>query len=370
MQRRISIANFVLVVGALGTAAALASWKADSLEASRAASAQQPEPMESVTVASAEAFATQSTTSAIGTVLAKRSVTVRNELEGTVEHATLAPGRVVDAGALLVQLDVAVERAELAALEAQASLARTALDRYQQANREQAVSAFEVDQAQAELDIANAQIARTLAVIERKTIRAPFRARVGLADVHRGQYLDAGSHLTTLQSVDDEVHVDFAIAQAIAASLDPGSVVNVYADADPTPLAGSIVAVDARVDPTTRTALVRASVPNAGRATVPGASVRVVVPVGEARSTVVVPASALRRGPQGDHVFVIETDEQGQQRAHVRPVEAGGSVGNRVEIRSGLEVGEQVAAGGSFKLREAVLVAVQPDQIAALAPGH
>jgi membrane fusion protein (multidrug efflux system) len=93
----------------------------------------------------------------------------------------------------------------------------------------------------------------------------------------------------------------------------------------------------------------------------PGASVRVEAPIGEPSPSVVVPASALRRGPEGDHVFVLAEDAEGATRAGLRFVQAGGGIGNHVVIRGGLAAGERVAASGSFKLRESVLVAVQDE---------
>jgi membrane fusion protein (multidrug efflux system) len=71
-----------------------------------------------------------------------------------------------------------------------------------------------------------------------------------------------------------------------------------------------------------------------------------------------VPASALRKGPAGDHVFVIARDKGGQSRAHVRPVQAGPLLGDDVLIEAGIRPGEQVAASGSFKLRDAALVGI------------
>ena len=79
-----------------------------------------------------------------------------------------------------------------------------------------AASAMELDNARAERDVALAQVARTRAIIARKTIRAPFRARVGMSDVHVGQFLESGTQLTTLQGVDGAVHVDFAVSQSVA----------------------------------------------------------------------------------------------------------------------------------------------------------
>ena len=78
-------------------------------------------------------------------------------------------------------------------------------------------------------------------------------------------------------------------------------------------------------------------------------------------AVVTVPVSALRKGPSGDHVFVVAQGEDESLRAHVRAVESGTVLGDEVVIESGLEAGEQVAASGSFKLREGALVAVVPD---------
>ncbi len=158
------------------------------------------------------------------------------------------------------------------------------------------------------------------------------------------------------------MHVDFAVAQAVAAGLREGQSVRVLAAAGSTPIAATIVAVDARVDPDTRTATVRARVADARQAPAPGASVRVEVPVGAAQRAVVVPASALRKGPAGDHVFILADGKDGKTRAHLRQVTSGPVLGDEVVILDGLKAGERVAASGSFKLREAALVAVsQPN---------
>ncbi len=356
MRLRHWIASVVLIACVLGIAGVLAAWKSNSLQESDAASANQPEPMESITVATASLREHRQATTAIGTVIALRSVTLRNELAGTVRQVLLNPGDIVEEGALLVALDVSVEEAELKAQQAQATLAKSQLDRLQEAMKSRATSELEVDRARAERDVALATIARTQAIIARKTIRAPFRARVGMADVHPGQYLNEGSLLTTLQGVDDAAHVDFSVAQQVAAGLAVGETVEILAGG--ASMSGRIVAVDARVDRSTRNATVRAKIESGARGVSPGASVRVRVPVGAASRMVAVPVSALRKGPGGDHVFVITSGPDGKPRAHVRPVQSGTMVGDEVVILSGLAEGDQVAASGSFKLREAVLVAV------------
>ena len=357
------VASIVLVVAVVATGSALAAWKHSALESANAASANQPEPVEAVQAAVAKETQYRPVTTAIGTVVATRSISVRNELPGTVRRVALEPGQIVEQGTVLVALDVAVEQAELKALEAQAQLAQTQYARVAKLSDQRAVSAEEVDSTRAARDVALAQIARIKATIDRKTIRAPFRAQVGISDVHPGQYLSEGTYLTSLQGVDQSAYVDFAVAQQVAAGLRHGDKVQVLT-ASAEPFIATIVATDSRVDPTTRNASVRAKIAAAKLAPPPGASVRVQVPAGISRLAVAIPASALRKGPGGDFVFVVAQDEgkykDSKPRAQQRPVQVEALAGDEVVIRDGLAVGEQVATSGSFKLRDEVLVSVMP----------
>src|SRR6267142_1747263 len=346
----------ILIAVVLLIGVGLTAWKVAGARAAAIAAYHQPEPVEAVTTAIAEEQQHRATTTSIGTVLALRSITLRTELSGTVSQVALVSGRIVDSGAVLVALDVSVEQADLRGQQAQDALAQTSLARLERLRGAGGASEEEVDRARAERDIAQAQIARTEAIIAKKTIRAPFRARVGIADVHPGQYLNEGTQLSTLQGIDGAVHVDFAVSQQVAMGLRAGTPVQVETTADSTPITARIVAVDARVDPVTRTTTVRATI--VGGAPAPGSSVRVFVPAGPMVTAIVVPVNALRRGPSGDHVFVIAADQSGKTRAHERPVRSGPLLGDEIVILDGLTAGEQVAASGSFKLREGVLVAV------------
>lgn len=389
MKRVIHSAVLLTALTAIGSALAL--WKVGTVEASQAAAAAQPEPAESVVAVAATVREHRHHTTTIGTVLALRSVTLRNELAGTVRQVNLQPGAIVEAGSVLVALDTSVEQAELQAQRAQLALAGTTLERLEKLRAVNATSEIEVDKARAERDVAAAQITRTEAVIARKTLRVPFRARVGLADVHPGQYLNEGTEITTLQSVDEALHVDFAVPQAVAALLKPGDRVEVITGANvdgpaSETSAGSmfnakVAAVDARVDSGTRNSTVRArlettrvtsgggsqvrlgvSGSSAGIASTalpaPGSSVRVSVGVGIPSQAVAIPASAVRKGPGGDHVFVLAAGADQKLRAQQRSVQLGAALGDQVLVLRGLAAGEQVAASGSFKLRDAALVAV------------
>src|SRR4051794_2228872 len=169
--RRGWIASALLVASVLALGGGLAAWKHASLRKADAVAANTPEPMEAVTAAVAKRLDYGPSATSIGTVLALRSITLSNELAGTVRQVQLTPGQIVEPGALLVALDVSVEQADLKAEEAQASLAQTTVDRMERLSRDRAVAQQEVDQRREERDVALAQIARTKAIIARKTIR-------------------------------------------------------------------------------------------------------------------------------------------------------------------------------------------------------
>ena len=140
MTRRGWFSSLLLLVIIIAIGAGLGLHKYESIQASAEASAGQLEPMESVMVAAAREIEHRQTTTSIGTVLALRSITLKNELPGTVRHVTLTPGQIVDKGTLLVALDVSVEEAELKAQEAQAALAKSVLNRRHNLNQELATT--------------------------------------------------------------------------------------------------------------------------------------------------------------------------------------------------------------------------------------
>ena len=150
--------------------------------------------------------------------------------------------------------------------------------------------------------------------------------------------------------------MDFAVPQRVAAGLREGDSVKVVAAGSESAVAASIVGIDARVDPATRNATVRARID--ADAAAPGASVRVQVPDGPAAASVAVPASALRKGPGGDHVFVLGARGRGPRprggAARAQRADPGRRGGDPRRARAG----ERVAASGSFKLRPDVLVSV------------
>ena len=185
---------------------------------------------------------------------------------------------------------------------------------------------------------------------------APFRARVGLTDLQPGAYLDEGTSIAMLQGVDGDAFVDFALPQDMAAAIRPGVSVSLGGPQIPGgSVSAEIVAEDASIDATNRAVRFRAIARGLGEVLRPGAFVDVVAVIAPPRPALLVPLTAVRRAPYGEHVFVL-VEEEGQSRARQRVVQTGGVQGTDIVVTDGLAEGELIAGAGSFKLRDGLLV--------------
>jgi membrane fusion protein (multidrug efflux system) len=353
----------VIVVASLsGLVAFLAAYKYWRVSSMIATAASFGEPVEAVESAEVRAITWQGEASAAGTIVAREFVSLSNELAGTVARVEFGSGQVVEAGQVLLELDTRSERAELRSAEADIELARVTANRSQRLLEQRAGTQAQVDRARAELAQAEARREVVATAIARKTLRAPFRGRIGLRDVHPGQYLAEGTEITTLESVADGVYVDFRLAQELAAQLAPGARVRLSGGALRGDAEAVVLAIDARADEASRTVRLRAEASGLGAEAKPGAFVEVTVASGSPREVLVVPVAAVRRAAYGDHVFAIGASGDGgpELRAEQRFVETGPVVGTEIVILDGLAAGDRVATEGSFKLRQGSLVRVAP----------
>lgn len=357
----------LLVIGAtIATLAAIAYTKYRQIEISMAAP-PPPEAPVAVGVAEAERISFRPTSVVVGTVLAPRFIVLRTELPGVVTAVSMEPGQVVREGQVLVQLDVRSEEAELASAVAAHDLAKAELIRLQtMANSSpNAISALELDRGIANEIQTGAERRRLTVMIDRKTIRAPFDARVGLHQLNIGQYLDVGTQIVSLEGTDPYFEIDFSVPKHIAETLKIGDLVRLNLGTTnggltPQVLDVPVVALDGRADAISRTMLVRARIENPPATMRPNDSVRVVVEYGDVISAIAVPATAVRSAPTGRSLFVV-VERDGALRAELRNVSVVGTGdGTRAWISSGLSGGEQVVAEGSFKVRDGALLAPVP----------
>ena len=359
----------VVILAIAGLAGGLGFYKHREIQAAQSAAEASPEPVEAVETSTVRKGAWSLSARAIGTVVAKKQLEVRNELAGTISELGFTSGAIVEQGQLLVQLDVRQERASLAATEAEAQLAKQTLDRRIGLTSSPAFSPQEVDRARSESAAATAR-ARSLEVaIEKKRIVAPFKARIGITDLQPGAYLEVGTLIGRLQGIDADAYVDFSLPQDNAAALNTGSTVTISGAAIPGGSAiATITAVDDSIDNSNRAVRFRAVAAGLGDVLRPGTFLDVVAEISKPRDAVFVPLTAIRRSPDGQHVFVI-VDDQGKKRAKQRSVETGVVQDGDIVIEKGLVADEIIASSGSFKLRDGLAVQVDAPKQPSAATG-
>jgi membrane fusion protein (multidrug efflux system) len=300
--------------------------------------------------------------SAIGTMAAVQGVTVSADLAGTVEKIYFDSGQSVRAGDVLAVLDTRQEQAQMAAFEAQPELAQRTFDRMQGLLNEKVISRAEFDQATAEHRQTDARVGEVRAVIQRKTIRAPFSGILGIRKVNLGQYLAGGDPLVTLQSL-NPIYVNFGVPQQSAAQLPAGRLVRVTSDAlADAEWTGKVTAIDSVVDPATRNIQLQATLANPNGKLRPGMFVQAEVALGTGRAVMALPASAISYAPYGDSVFVVADlkDDHGRAYKGVRQqfVKLGPARGDQVAVLSGIKPGDEVVTSGVFKLRHGAAVQI------------
>lgn len=337
---------------------------------------RRPPPV-AVATTQAEMQTWQPQLKAVGTVRALRGVDVTTEVAGLVQHIDFQSGEQVHKGQTLVQLDAEADKAQLRSLQATAELARTTYRRDKRQLAANAISQATLDAAQADLKAKEAQVAQQQALIDKKTIGAPFDGRVGISTVNPGQYLNPGETIVTLQSF-DTVYVDFYLPQQNLADISEGQTVIVTTNTYPgQTFKGRITAINPKVDPQSRNIQVEATVPNPTHELVPGMFVSVEIRAGREQQRLTLPQTAVTYNPYGDTVYVVEKQGEGP---HGHPnliakqvfVTVGEQRDSQVAITEGLKAGQTVVTAGQLKLKSGSRITInneiQPGQAAGGAP--
>ena len=331
--------------------------------------AAMPVPPQSVSAAPAAVTEWQPLLEAVGSLRAVNGADLSLEVSGIVDKILFKSGDDVAAGTLLLQLRAQDDIAKLASLEASAGLAATTYARDQKQFKVQAVSKQQLDTDEATLKNAQAQVDEQKAVVDKKFVRAPFAGHLGIRQVDVGQYLNAGAAIVTLQAL-DPIYVDFTLPQQDLDQIAVGQKVTATTDAFPgQTFAGTIDAINPKVDADTRNLQVRATIPNPDRKLLPGMYATVDIASGAPQRYVTLPQTAITFNPYGSTVFVVDdqgADDKGQKKLVARQtfVTTGQTRGDQVAVVSGVKEGETVVTAGQIKLRNGSPVtinnAVQP----------
>ncbi len=306
-----------------------------------------PEGAQPVIVATARLAEIVDRVEALGTTRANESVEIAAKVTAKVVEIRFEDGSSVAAGDILVVLDTFEEEADLAAAEAVATERRLAYERALQLERRQFTATAQLDERRAALRQAEAEVQAIRARIADRVIRAPFAGVVGLRNLSVGALVKPGDMITTLDDL-GVIKVDITVPDVYLATLRPGlPIVGTVPAFGARRFEGEIKSVDTRVDPVTRSIVVRAEVPNADGGLRPGLLMTIEL-LKSPRQAVVVPEEALVPRGRGNTVFVVA--ESNGHTVEARAVEIGARRPGEVEIVSGLAAGETVVTHGSLHL--------------------
>ena len=346
----------VLVGAVLGGLFGFKSFVNGKIKEAMAGMANIPQ---TVSATKAESSDWQPRIDAVGSLRAVRGAELSLEVPGVVEEITFDSGDQVKAGQVLLALRKDDEVAKLQSLEATAQLAQITYDRDVKQLKAQAISQAIVDNDEANLRNAKAQVAQQKAIVEKKTLRAPFDGKLGLRQVDLGQFLSAGTVIATLQSL-DPIYVDFLLPQQAVAQIAVGETVRAKIDAFPgRTFEGKITAINPKIETASRNVQVRATVANADQKLLPGMFATVELDTGAAQRLVTLPQTAVAYNPYGSLVYIVDDKNKGpdgkpQLVARQVFVTTGATRGDQVSILKGVAEGDMVVTSGQIKLRNGV----------------
>jgi len=304
----------------------------------------------SVTLAAVRTERVSQKLEALGNARANESVDISTKISNIVTAVTFRDGERVKRGQVLVQLDDAQARADVAAAQAAVTESESLYNRSRELLNTQALSKSSFDQLEATLKANRARLGAAAARLEDTVIRAPFSGRVGLRRVSVGTLISPGDVITTLDDT-SVIKLDFSVPENFLASLREGLAIRATAPAYAgRSFAGSVASIDSRVDMNTRSVIVRALLANEDGALKPGMFLNVSL-ANDEREALVIPEEALTPEAERQYVFVVADGKVSR-----REVRIGGRRPGSVEVLAGLSAGERVVVEGTQKVRDGASV--------------
>ncbi|HET6334622.1 MAG TPA: efflux RND transporter periplasmic adaptor subunit [Polyangiales bacterium] len=307
----------------------------------------------------------------LGTVTPIASVVVRSRVDGQLESVKFVEGANVKRGEVLAQIDprafqVQVQQAQATLERDRATLENSQrdLDRYMQLGKLVTQQQIDTQRSQvatlnASIKLDEAAIANAKLQLDYARITAPISGVAGIRTVNPGNLVHASdtSGIVTLTQL-DPIAVVFTLPQdvlpKVSKALSIGNPqVDVFDRAGTTSLGtGKLTVLDNQVNADTGTLRLKAELPNPNRALWPNQFVKSRVAIEVKKNVLSVPAAAIARGPSGDFVYVVTSDNKAEQRSvKVESIE-----GERALLVSGLNAGDRVIVDGQDQVKPGGLV--------------
>ncbi|HMN37077.1 MAG TPA: efflux RND transporter periplasmic adaptor subunit [Hyphomicrobium sp.] len=314
-------------------------------------------PSRTVTVEVAGARAAKSTADihAIGSLQSDESVVIANEIAGRITEIAFQEGHAVEKGQVLVRLDGALAKAEVADAEARLALAAANNKRTQTLSKTGIVTGKSRDEAETNFETAKAALELAKTRLSKLDLRAPFDGIAGLRGVSAGAFVNVGAAIANLEKI-DTLKVDFKVPETHLRDISTGQKIEITVDAMPErTFAGEIYAIDPLVDVNGRALQIRARLENTDQVLRPGLFARIKVVGAAQRDVVLIPESAII--PRGEETYVFKVSDN---KALETKVQLGRRANSQVEVLDGLAAGAAVVTAGHQKLRNGETVEIAP----------
>ncbi len=301
-----------------------------------------------------------------GTVTARQQAALSPRTSGLVATVHVDAGDHVKAGDKLVSLDSTLARLSVESAQAALEEARVRLtenerrrDEAQQLLAKNSLSSSEAKSRDNELAIAAAAANRlaidareSAEILARHVIIAPFDGVVTRKLTDAGEWVSTGTPAIQLVSV-DRARIDVQIPQERFSEISNDTTVTIMPDTKPgSKIKGRVAALVPVSDPSTRTALIRVEPTDDSISLLPGKSARVVFSLRSAEPILSVSRDSLVRRPDGTVNIWIAVPDGDTWKAEPRRVDLGRLFTDLVEIRSGIEAGQQIITRGNETLRD------------------
>ena len=298
-----------------------------------------------VTVAPVSTELLEDRVTTTGTLLPWEAVEVRAEVAGRVTAINFSEGSAVGQGQTLVSLDAEVLRAQIEGARARRDLAGVQARRYRELFEIGGLSRQELDQAESEARVLDAELAQLAAEVRRRQVVAPFAGQIGLRQVSVGAYVAPGDPIATLR-VTGQLRLEFTVPERYLGQIRTGSPVRFRVPGQEDDFVATVYATEPNVDAATRAFTVRARVRNPGGVLVPGAFAQVALVLDEIPEALLVPTASLITGADSTTVFVVRDGT-----AVPRAVTTGVRTADRIQVTSGLTSDDVVLTSGLNQVR-------------------
>jgi membrane fusion protein, multidrug efflux system len=314
---------------------------------------ERPTPLVTVGTASSHAFS--DIYIAVGTANANEQVSVRAPVTERITRLGFSDGDYVQKGQMLAVLAQGQETASLASAQARAREAEQQLGRITELHRRGFATNASLDAQTASASAAQAIANEARASIGDRVVRAPFSGQVSLRRISVGAVVSAGDEIAAVSDV-SAIKLDFNVPETMLANVRVGQNISAKAAAFPDyVVSGKIIAIDPVINPQTRTATLRAVLPNRDAMLKPGMLLSVTI-ASKNRTAPAVPELSLVREGNTSFVYMVGPDLKVKRT----PVVTGTRDGNLVEVTQGLKVGDKIVTEGVVKLSDGATVRTGP----------